>query len=449
MSDTHSLKAKVLIVDDDAVVRDSLTKWFESEGYQVGAATGGQQALAMLEANGWDVLLVDIKMPGIDGMDLQSRVHSIDANLPVILMTGYATVESAVRALKNGAYDYITKPFDPDDLVHLVQKAAEHRRARQEVDRLRKNIEQVMPPSDLIGQSPAMKRVHELIQTVAPTDATVLVTGESGTGKEIVARAIHNASNRRFHPMVVIHCGALSESLLESELFGYERGAFTGANERRKGKFEVADGGSVFLDEISDISFRTQTDLLRVLQEKEITRVGGHSPVRLDFRCIAATNKRLESLVAEGKFRPDLFYRLNVFNIDLPPLRQRREDIPVLAAHFLHKFAESMNRATPSLSQGALELLLDYPWPGNVRELENSIERSMLISRKTEIEPSDFPFQLQSVSPTPAGHSLEDIERRHIEKILQETSFNLSRSARILGIDRTTLYNKIRRYNLR
>jgi transcriptional regulator with PAS, ATPase and Fis domain len=211
----------------------------------------------------------------------------------------------------------------------------------------------------------------------------------------------------------------------------------------------VADGGSVFLDEISDISFRTQTDLLRVLQEKEITRVGGHSPVRLDFRCIAATNKRLESLVAEGKFRPDLFYRLNVFNIDLPPLRQRREDIPVLAAHFLHKFAESMNRATPSLSQGALELLLDYPWPGNVRELENSIERSMLISRKTEIEPSDFPFQLQSVSPTPAGHSLEDMERRHIEKILQETSFNLSRSARILGIDRTTLYNKIRRYNLR
>jgi DNA-binding NtrC family response regulator len=449
MSDTHPLKAKVLIVDDDAVVRDSLTKWFESEGYQVGAATGGQQALAMLEADSWDVLLVDIKMPGIDGMDLQSRVHSIDANLPVILMTGYATVESAVRALKNGAYDYITKPFDPDDLVHLVQKAVEHRRARQEVDRLRQNIQQVMPPSDLIGQSPAMKRVHELIQTVAPTDATVLVTGESGTGKEIVARAIHNASNRRFHPMVVIHCGALSESLLESELFGYERGAFTGANERRKGKFEVADGGSVFLDEISDISFRTQTDLLRVLQEKEITRVGGHSPVRLDFRCIAATNKRLESLVAEGKFRPDLFYRLNVFNIDLPPLRQRREDIPVLAAHFLHKFAESMNRATPSLSQGALELLLDYPWPGNVRELENSIERSMLISRKTEIEPSDFPFQLQSVSPTPAGHSLEDMERRHIEKILQETSFNLSRSARILGIDRTTLYNKIRRYNLR
>jgi DNA-binding NtrC family response regulator len=443
-----SCKASILIVDDDTVVRESLTKWFESEDYQVGAATGGQHALALLEARQWDVLLVDIKMPGIDGMELQSRVRAIDCNLPVILMTGYATVESAIRALKNGAYDYITKPFDPDELVHLVNKAVEHRRARQEVERLRANIEQTIPPTNLIGQGAAMKRVHELILTVAPTDATVLITGESGTGKEIVARAIHDASNRRFHPMVIIHCGALTETLLESELFGYERGAFTGAHERRKGKFEVADGGSVFLDEISDISLRTQTDLLRVLQEKEIVRVGGHTSVRLDFRCIAATNKRLETLVAEGKFRPDLFYRLNVFNIDLPPLRQRREDIPLLADHFLHKFAGAMNRPVPHLSPDGLELLLSYQWPGNVRELENAIERAMLISRGSEIEAHDFPFQLHNADDH-GGQTLEDMERRHIARILQETNFNLSKTARILDIDRTTLYNKIKRYGLR
>jgi DNA-binding NtrC family response regulator len=441
-------KGSVLIVDDDAVVRESLTKWFESEGYQVGAAAGGHQALAMLEAGPWDALLVDIKMPGVDGMELQSRIHSIDSKLPVILMTGYATVESAVRALKNGAYDYITKPFDPDELVHLVRKAVEHRRACQEVERLRANLEVSLPPSDLIGQSPGMKRVHELILTVAPTDATVLITGESGTGKEIVARFLHNASNRRFHPMVVIHCGALTETLLESELFGYERGAFTGAHERRKGKFEVADGGSVFLDEISDISLRTQTDLLRVLQEREIVRVGGHTPVRLDFRCIAATNKRLETLVADGKFRADLFYRLNVFNIDLPPLRQRREDIPLLADHFLRKYADSMNRPAPRLSSPSLELLIGYQWPGNVRELENAIERAMLISRGDQIEPSDFPFQFHA-SSSDGSQKLEDIERRHIEKVLQETQFNLSKAARVLDIDRTTLYNKIKRYGLR
>ena len=443
-------RGDLLIVDDDPVVRESLGKWFESEGYHVSIATGGEHALAMLESNGCDALLVDIKMPGIDGMELQGRIRSIDANLPVILMTGYATVESAVQALKNGAYDYITKPFDPDELVHLVNKAVEHRRARQEVARLRENIAQATPASDLIGQSPAMKRVHELIATVAPTDATVLITGESGTGKELVARAIHNASNRRFHAMVVIHCGALTETLLESELFGYERGAFTGAHERRKGKFEVADGGSVFLDEISDISLHTQTDLLRVLQEKEITRVGGHATVKLDFRCIAATNKRLQTLVEEGKFRPDLFYRLNVFNIDLPPLRTRPEDIPVLADHFARKLSAAMNRPAPRLSAAALDPLLHYHWPGNVRELENSMERALLINRGEDLTPNDFPFQfLTNGGSSNGGKTLEDIERLHIEKVLNETNFNLSKTARILDIDRTTLYNKLRRYGLR
>jgi transcriptional regulator with PAS, ATPase and Fis domain len=294
-----------------------------------------------------------------------------------------------------------------------------------------------------------MKRVMELVETVAPSDATVLITGESGTGKEIVARAIHAASPRRFMPMVAIHCGALTETLLESELFGHERGAFTGAQFRKKGKFEVAEGGTVFLDEIGDISLKTQTDLLRVLQEKEIVRVGGNQPIRVDFRCIAATNKSLEAMVKEGTFRPDLYYRLNVFSIELPPLRNRREDIPLLVNHFLNKYATAMNRPPQRISAPALEVLLDYHWPGNVRELENAVERALLISREPEIQPSDFPFQFRPAGAASTGRTLEDVEKEHIQKILGETNWNLSRTARILDIDRTTLYNKLKRYNLR
>ena len=441
-------KGRILIVDDDPVVRDSLGKWFESEEFEVGIAPGAREALEALAQSRWDIALLDIKMPGVDGVELQGRIHTIDPDLPVIMMTGYASVETAVRALKQGAYDYITKPFDPDELVHLVSKALEHRRTKQEVVRLRENLQEVFPQTEMIGQSPAMKRVFELIETVAATDATVLITGESGTGKEIVARAIHAHSPRRFMPMVVIHCGALTETLLESELFGHERGAFTGAQFRKKGKFEVADGGTVFLDEIADISLKTQTDLLRVLQEKEIVRVGSSQPVPVDFRCIAATNKRLETLVKEGTFRPDLYYRLNVFAIELPALRDRREDIPLLANHFLQKFASAMNRPVPAISAPALELLLNYNWPGNVRELENAVERAMVITREPEIHPGDFPFQLHPASAA-AGRTLEDMEKLHIAKVLEETKWNLSRTARILDIDRTTLYNKLKRYGLR
>ncbi len=441
-------KGKILIVDDDPVVRDSLGKWFESEGFDVGIVCGAREALEAMAQSSWDIALLDIKMPGVDGVELQGRIHTIDAELPVVMMTGYASVETAVKALKQGAYDYITKPFDPDELVHLVSKAIEHRRTKQEVERLRENLQEVFPKTDLIGQSPAMKRVLELIETVAPTDATVLISGESGTGKEIVARAIHAHSPRRFMPMVVIHCGALTETLLESELFGHERGAFTGAQFRKKGKFEVADGGTVFLDEIADISLKTQTDLLRVLQEKEIVRVGSTAPVSVDFRCIAASNKSLERLVKEGTFRPDLYYRLNVFSIELPPLRDRREDIPLLANHFLEKYAVAMNRPTPRISAKALDLLINYEWPGNVRELENAIERAMVISREPEIQGNDFPFQLHP-SEINGGRTLEDVEKTHIGKVLEETKWNLSRTARILDIDRTTLYNKLKRYGLR
>ena len=441
---------KLLIVDDDIVVRDSLGKWFESEGFDVTIAAGAPPALEILSHDRFDLALVDIKMPGVDGIELQAKLRQIDPDMPVVIMTGYASVETAVRALKNGAYDYITKPFDPDELVHLVTNAISHRSATKEVVRLRENLKQIFPDTQLIGQSSSMKRVMELVEMVAPTDATVLITGESGTGKEVVARAVHAASPRRYNPLVAIHCGALTESLLESELFGHERGAFTGAQARKKGKFEVADGGTVFLDEISDISLRVQTDLLRVLQEKEIVRVGDTQPVKVDFRAIAATNKSLEKLVDERLFRPDLYYRLNVFTIEIPPLRARREDIPLLADHFLAKLATHMNRPPQRLSAKALEVLMDHQWPGNVRELENCIERAMLIDRETELKPEDFPFQAGSArSSSLSGQRLEDIEKIHIERMLEETNWNLSRTARILDIDRTTLYNKIKRYGLR
>ena len=311
-----STQGKLLIVDDELSVRDSLGKWFREEGYDVTTLENANDALTQLATQRWDAALVDIKMHGTDGIELQRRMHEIDPELFVIIMTGYASVETAVAALKNGAYDYVTKPLDPDEIAHLVKNALAHKRTAQENVLLRETVAEVARPEDIVGQSGPMRKVFEAIETVGPTDATVLVTGESGTGKELVARAIHQASPRKFHPLVVIHCGALTETLLESELFGHEKGAFTGAQYRKKGKFEIAEGGTVFLDEIGDITLKTQTDLLRVLQEREITRVGGNQTIKVDFRCIAATNKDLEKLIEEGKFRPDLFYRLNVFRIE-------------------------------------------------------------------------------------------------------------------------------------
>jgi two-component system, NtrC family, response regulator HydG len=441
-------KGRILIVDDELVVRDSLGKWFTSEGYTARPVSGGREALEVIQQSEFDIALLDIKMPGMDGMELQARLREADPDLTVVIMTGYASVDTAVQSLKRGAYDYITKPVDPDELSHIVGKALEIRLTRREVARLREQVQATAPSNDLIGRSPAMKKVMELIEMVAPTEATVLITGESGTGKEVVARAIHNAGPRRYMPMVTIHCGALTETLLESELFGHEKGAFTGAQYRKKGKFEVADGGSVFLDEISDISLKTQTDLLRVLQEKEIVRVGGNQQLKVDFRAIAATNKNLETLVKSGSFRPDLYYRLHVFCIDLPPLRDRREDIPLLVNHFLNKFCMATSRPVPGISAEAMEVLLRHDWPGNVRELENAVERALVIGRSSEIKPSDFSFQFQGDEPR-GGKTLEDVERAHIERILRETQHNLSRAARILDIDRTTLYNKLRRYGLR
>jgi two-component system, NtrC family, response regulator HydG len=443
-------RSNILIIDDEFVVRDSLTQWFEAEGYSVTAAANGREALAAVAERQFHLALLDIKMPGMDGMEVQERLASADPELTVVIMTGYATVETAVRALKHGAWDYITKPVDPDELSHLVAKALEHRRTREENVRLRENLREIFPKTELVGTSPAMKRVAEFIQMVAPTDATVLITGESGTGKEVVARAIHASGPRRCMPMVTIHCGALTETLLESELFGHERGAFTGAQYRKKGKFEVADGGTVFLDEISDISLKTQTDLLRVLQEKEIVRVGSHQPIKVDFRCVAATNKDLDTLVKAGTFRPDLFYRLHVLCVDLPPLRERREDIPLLVEYFVRKFCANTNRsAIPRVTAEAMDLLMRYEWRGNVRELENAVERALVVGRGAELTPANFFFQLNAAAPPQPARTLEEVEHAHIEQVWRECQGNHSRAARILDIDRTTLYNKLRRYGLR
>ena len=437
-------QTRLLIVDDELTVRDSLGKWFHEEGYDVGTAENASDALTLLAERKWDLALLDIKMRGTDGIELQRRIHEIDPDLTVIMMTGYASVETAVAALKNGAYDYVTKPLDPDEIAHLIKNALSHREARQENIRLKETVAEVTRPPELVGQGPAMSRVFDAIETVGPTDATVLITGESGTGKELVARAIHSASTRRFHPLVVIHCGALTETLLESELFGHEKGAFTGAQYRKKGKFEIAEGGTVFLDEIGDISLKTQTDLLRVLQEREITRVGGNQVIKVDFRIVAATNRNLEQFVEEGKFRPDLFYRLNVFRIELPPLRERREDIPLLVDHFVRKFSLAMNKKINRVSPAAMSLLQQYPWPGNVRELENAVERAMVVAQEPEIREQDFTLKTKATNGD--VKTLDDIERAHILRVLEECNWNQTRAAEVLDIDRVTLHHKLKRY---
>lgn len=433
-------KGRILIVDDEPSVRDSLSRWFRDDGYEVGVAEGANDALTRLAERRWDLALLDIRMRGTDGIELQRRMKEIDPELIVIIMTGYASVDTAVVALKQGAYDYITKPLDPDDVAHLIQNALSHRRNAPAEPH-------IAHPAQIIGQSAAMQKIFDAIETVAPTDATVLITGESGTGKELVARAIHAGSPRRYHPMVAIHCGALTETLLESELFGHEKGAFTGAQYRKKGKFEIAEGGTAFLDEIGDISLKTQTDLLRVLQEREIVRVGGHQPIKVDFRCVAATNKDLQELIREGKFRPDLFYRLNVFHIVLPPLRERRDDIPLLVDFFVRKYAQQMNKKIARVAPAAMNAIQRYDWPGNVRELENAVERAMVVAREPEVREEDFALQpTTAAAPQFEGKSLDEIEKSYILRVLEECNYNQTRAAEILDIDRVTLHNKLKKY---
>jgi DNA-binding NtrC family response regulator len=440
-------KLCILIVDDEQVVRDSLVHWFTEEGYEVEARDSAPDALSRLASREIDLVIADIRMPGMDGIELLEKIKSEQLDTSVIMMTGYASVETAVRALKHGAFDYITKPFDPDDLSVVVRNALEQQKLKRENRLLRQQLVENHTLTELVGQSEAMHRVREQIETVAAVDSTVLIEGESGTGKELVARAIHRLSPRRYNPMVVVHCGALTETLIESELFGHEKGAFTGAQYRKKGKFEAAMGGTIFLDEIADISLKTQTDLLRVLQEREIVRVGGTQTIHVDFRVIAATNHNLADLVKEGRFRSDLYYRLNVFTIHLPPLRERHGDVPLLATYFLDKYSTQMSRKFTGLDRAAQDLLVSHHWPGNVRELENIIERAVVVGREPLIRVQDL--ALSRPQDGADDLTIETVERRHIVRVLEDFGWNQTQAAKALGIDRVTLYHKIRRYNLK
>jgi DNA-binding NtrC family response regulator len=438
----------ILVVDDELIVRESLTKWFREDGFRVDAAENAAAALRKLQAGCWNLMLVDIKMPGMDGIELLQRVRQTNKEVVVIVITAFATVDTAVKALKEGAYDYITKPIDPDYLDHMVDKALQQQLLVRENQKLKDAVSELSESGEIVGESPEMKKVMELVHTVAPTDTTVMIRGESGTGKELVARAIHAGSPRKYFPIVTVNCGAMTESLLESELFGHERGAFTGAQFRRKGKVELADGGTLFLDEVGNIDTKTQMDLLRVIETKQFTRVGGTEIVRSDFRVVCATNKDLEGAVREGTFREDLYYRLNVFTIDLPPLRGRRGDIAKLAHYFLEKFSRQMNKKVQGFSPEAMLALKAHDWPGNVRELENAVERAMVVAQGDLIERAHLP--LHAVVPAQKdGKRLEDIEQRHIEQVLRENGWNVSRSAAILDIDRVTLYHKIEKYGLK
>lgn len=440
-------KISILIVDDEESVRDSLSNWFVEDGYSVECAENAKKALHMLEDREFDIILADIKMPGMDGMEMHRRIRALNKDSIVIIMTAFASVDTAVQALKDGAFDYITKPFDPDDLSHLIRNAAAQIALRSENEALRRRVTTLEDIDDLIGQSEAIGKVLKQIENVAQSNSSVIITGESGTGKELVARAIHANSSRKYFPLISVHCGALTESLLESELFGHEKGAFTGATFNRKGRFEMADGGTIFLDEIATISPKMQVELLRVLETKSFIRVGGNREISSDFRVICATNRDLKSMVKNGTFREDLFYRLNVVNITIPPLRERTEDIPLLVNHFIKKYCTSMSRDMITIEPAALRQLEQFEFPGNVRELENMIERAIVIGNGREIKLKDLPMGKEAA--TSSVESLDELEKRHIEQILIKYGWNVSRSARALDVDRVTLYNKIRKYDLK
>ncbi len=444
---TH--EANILVVDDEFAVRDSLYNWFRKDGYEVHAAENATEALRALQDHTFDVILLDIKMPGMDGMELQSRIHAIDPNIAVIMITAFGSVETAVQALKQGAFDYVTKPIDPDELSHLVQRALEQRRLQKENVQLRETIDEIAGAEEIVGESPVILKVIELIQHVAKTDATVLIRGESGTGKELIARAIHANSARRYFPIVPVNCGAVPNELLESELFGHEKGAFTGAQHRRKGRIEMADGGTLFLDEVGAINPKMQVDLLRTLETKEFTRLGGSRSIKVDFRIICATNEDLEAAVEEGRFREDFYYRINVFTIEAPPLRARRSDIPLLAQHILNRLARQMDKHITEIHPDAMKLLMNYDWPGNVRELINAIERAMVVGTPPTIRPADLPVWGGRTANASSGDSLADVEKDHIASVLERTGWNITRTAEILRVDRVTVYNKIKKYDLK
>ncbi|SDF88835.1 sigma-54-dependent transcriptional regulator [Desulfovibrio legallii] len=449
----------ILVVDDDQAHRGMLRTMLRSWGYAVSEAADGDAAVAQVRERAFDAVLTDVRMARLDGIHTLKSILEYNPALPVVLMTAYSSVETAVEALRLGAYDYLAKPLDFEALRHTLQQAIEHSRLSVENRELRRQLSDAAARPGILGRSPAMLAMQETIATVAPSEATVLITGESGTGKELVARALHSGSARADKPLVTVNCAALAENLLESELFGHEKGSFTGAERRREGRFVQANGGTLFLDEIGEMPLPLQAKLLRALQEGEVQRVGSDAPLTVDVRVLAATNRDLREEVARRRFREDLYFRLNVISLEVPPLRERGEDIPVLAAHFLERFAGRNRKSLRGFSPQAMDSLLRYSWPGNVRELENAVERAVILCNGDLVTRRELPAAVMEAAPAEepssaavqgvlAGLPLDEVERRAIEETLRCAGDNKSEAARQLGITRATLHNKLRKYGL-
>jgi two-component system response regulator AtoC len=440
-------RTEILVVDDEEIVRDSLRDWLDGVGYDVAVAASAEEALEILKRKKFNIMLADLVMPGMNGIELMQEAKKIYPTLAAVIITAHATIQTATTAIREGAFDYIEKPFCPEKVEFLIEKLVEHQDLIEENILLRQQIKEKFQFEGIIAKSSKMLKIFELIKTVAPTNATVLITGETGTGKEIIARAVHHQSKRRSKPFIATSCAALAESLLESELFGHEKGSFTGAFGRKKGKFEAADKGSLFLDEIGEINANTQIHLLRALEEKKITRIGSNEEIAVDVRVITATNKDLRNLVLEGHFREDLYYRLKVVTIKLPLLKERKEDILPLAEHFLKKYAEENNKEIDNFSPGVIEFMLNYSWPGNVRELENMVEHGVILSKDNAVTMAELPQDI--IHPTiQKEKTIEAVTKNHILNVLEETKGNISKAAAILGIRRMTLYNKLKKYDL-
>ena len=443
------LVTKILIVDDEPIMRESLAGWLERDGHFIDTAASGEDALKKLKDTRYDILLVDIKMEGISGLDVLKHVKESDPDIAVVMITAYGSIATAIEAMKNGAYDYLLKPFDPDELGIIIEKILKNQAQLRENIYLKAQFKDRTRFESMIGQSRPMQEIFDLIMDVSPRDSTVMITGETGTGKGLAAKAIHSNSSRCEGPFVVVNCGALPEHLMESELFGHQKGAFTDAKETKKGRLEISHGGTLFLDEIGEISMRMQIDLLRVLEDRVFYRVGGTQPLKSDFRVIAATNRNLEDAVQKGIFREDLFYRLNVICFEIPPLRERKEDVPLLAEHFLRRFTQETNKPIDRINRDAMDELMLYEWPGNVRELENAIERAVVVSKSRYIQPEDLPIFRPEYCIALKDNSLKEVEKAHIMQMLNDHQWNIKKCSEILGIDRSTLYSKIKRYELK
>ena len=444
--------SRILVIDDDEAIRDSSTQALKKDDFEVEAAENGELGLRKVMEQSFDIVLLDLKMPGLCGEEVLQQIREINPETIVIIITGYASVESAVETLKLGAYDYVSKPFTPDDLRLVVKRAIEKRNLSLENIYLRDEVSKGLEEDHIIGRSPAMREIEALINKVGPTDSTVLITGESGTGKELVAMAICNHSTRKGEPFITVDCGSLVETLFESELFGHVKGSFTGATTTKHGRFELANGGTIFFDEIGNISTNIQAKLLRALQEGEVTKVGSSQVIKIDVRIIAATNQDLRQSVETGSFREDLFYRLSVVPVQLPPLRARQEDIPLLANHFLKKYSRKRKKTVTEISNDAMTALLRYSWPGNVRELENTIERAVVLTDNSIINPDDLLYYGFSLAEDEKAEihppiRLEEMERNLIQETLRLYNGNRSKTAQALGIDRKTLWAKLKKYD--